>query len=299
MNNQSRAYLFAVLSVLLWSTVATAFKISLKYFNIVELLFYSSFTATLVLFLLLTFSKKLNLIKDINIKEFLELSFLGFLNPFLYYIILFKAYDLLPAQEALTLNYTWAIMVVILSIPFLKQKITIFSFIAIFISFLGVVVIATRGDVFSLSFSNPYGVILALSSSVVWAFFWILNLKNKKDTFVKLFIIFFSGFIYTAIVFVISGKIQYPDISGLLGSVYVGCFEMGITFIFWLSAIKLSTTTAKISNMIYLSPFLSLFIINMILGEKILLSTIFGLILIITGIIIQIYNTKAGSFDNQ
>ena len=34
----------------------------------------------------------------------------GFLNPFLYYIILFKAYSLLPAQEALSLNYTWPLV---------------------------------------------------------------------------------------------------------------------------------------------------------------------------------------------
>ena len=34
---------------------------------------------------------------------------MGLFNPFLYYLVLFKAYDLLEAQEAGTLNYIWPI----------------------------------------------------------------------------------------------------------------------------------------------------------------------------------------------
>ena len=32
----------------------------------------------------------------------------GLLNPCLYYLVLFKAYELLPAQQAQALNYSWA-----------------------------------------------------------------------------------------------------------------------------------------------------------------------------------------------
>jgi len=46
--------------------------------------------------------KKLS--KDV-IAHFKMILLLGILNPFLQYIILFKAYELLPVQEAQTINF--------------------------------------------------------------------------------------------------------------------------------------------------------------------------------------------------
>ena len=87
---------------------------------------------------------------------------------------------------------------------------------------------------------------------------------------------------------------------GLLGASYVGLFEMGITFVLWLSALKLSETTAKVGNLIFLSPFLSLIFIHFFVGEDILASTFIGLILIVAGILIQQIkprHTKPGAGD--
>ena len=52
-------------------------------------------------------------------------------------------------------------------------------------------------------------------------------------------------------------------------------------------AMKTATNTSLISNLIFLSPFVSLLLLNQILGETIYPSTITGLILIITGLILQ------------
>jgi drug/metabolite transporter (DMT)-like permease len=64
---------------------------------------------------------------------------------------------------------------------------------------------------------------------------------------------------------------------------------MGVTFTLWMMALKLSSTTAKVSNLIYLSPFISLILIHFFVGEVILLSTIIGLGLIVGGIVLQQY----------
>ncbi len=50
MNTQTKAYLYAAASILCWSTVASAFKLSLSYLRFVVLLFYSSFVALGTLF---------------------------------------------------------------------------------------------------------------------------------------------------------------------------------------------------------------------------------------------------------
>ena len=70
-------------------------------------------------------------------KQYLRSAALGFLNPFLYYLVLFEAYDRLPAQEAQPLNYMWPIVVVILSAPLLKQPIGRVSLAGIAVSFFG------------------------------------------------------------------------------------------------------------------------------------------------------------------
>lgn len=292
MDDQKKAYSFAILAVLLWSTVASAFKISLRHVDYLELLLYASFFSTLIIFVVLIARKKLHLLRTYSFNDFVFAAFLGFLNPFLYYIVLFKAYSILPAQEAITLNYTWPLMLVLLSIPLLKQKINFLSIIAIIISFFGVIIIATRGNFAGLSFSNIKGDLLPLSSAVIWALFWIFNLKDRHDVVVKLFVSFCFGLIFSIILIIVRSTFvgfSLPNIKGILGSAYVGFFEMGLTFIVWLSALKYAKTTAQVSNLIYITPFLSLLVVSVVVGEKILISTIIGLAFIIAGIILQRY----------
>ena len=290
MENQKKSYAYAIISILLWSTVASAFKISLSYVNFLQLLFYSSIVSIFIFFLILLFQNKLSLLETYSKKDYLHSLFLGFLNPFLYYIVLFKAYSLLPAQEAQPLNYTWPIMLVLLSALLLKQKITFKNIFAVFIGFIGVVIIITRGDISSLKFSDPFGIFLAILSSFLWALFWIYNIKDDRDVVAKLFLNFSFGFIFILIANLLFSGIKIPSIEGIFGTAYVGLFEMGITFIIWLKALELSKTTAKISNLLFLTPFISLIFIHLVVGEKILFSTMIGLIFIVTGILLQQYS---------
>jgi len=257
MEDQKRAYCYAGAVVLLWSTVASAFKFSLRHLDFVQLVFYASCVSLCVLFIIVLAQNKLSLVTSYKKKNYLRSALLGFLNPFLYYLILFKAYSLLPAQQAVTLNYTWAIQIVLLSIPLLRQKPTFKSICAIIVSYIGVVIISTKGDFLTLRFVNFYGVLLALGSAVVWALFWIYNIKDKRDAVVKLFLNFMCGFVFLLIYVLFTKKSIVPKVPGLIGAIYVGIFEMGITFILWLKALKLSRTTAQVSNLIYLTPFLS------------------------------------------
>jgi drug/metabolite transporter (DMT)-like permease len=289
MKQQRRAYLFALLAILCWSTIGSAFKLSLRYLDYLDLLLFSSFVATLVLALTLSFQKKAGLLKQLKGKDVIRSAFMGFLNPFLYYVVLLKAYELLPAQEAGTLNYIWPLVLVLISIPMLHQRISKWSFMAVLISFFGIILISTHGQLLSMKFSSPLGVMLALGSAIFWAFYWIFNMKDQREAVTKLFLNFCFGFLYILITVFIMKGIKFPSWQGMAGSVYLGFFEMGIPFVLWLHALKLSSTTAKVTNLIYLSPFISLVIIHFAVGEAILLSTIVGLVFIVGGILFQQY----------
>lgn len=287
MNQQSRAYLYAMTSVLLWSTVASAFKISLRYLSPVELLFYSACFSCCVLFLVLLFQSKLYLFRQADRRIWVTSLFFGLLNPFIYYLILFKAYELLPAQQAQPLNYTWAITLSLLSVPFLGHRLRLLEMCAVFVSYFGVLVISTKGNLLALEFDNPLGVMLALGSTVIWAVYWLVNTRDKRDPVLGLFMNFFCALPCITIYLLVFEGFRPVALPGLIGAAYIGCFEMGIAFITWLLALKLTSSTARIANLIFVSPFLSLILIHFLVGEEILVSSIVGLIFIVGGLLLQ------------
>jgi len=282
----SQAYKYALLAVLLWSSVATAFKLTLELISVESLLFYSTLTSLIILFLILVKEKKLKLLFSYPKDIYLKLFILGAINPFIYYLTLFKAYSLLPAQEAQAINYTWALVLTFLSAIILKQKITLIDYIASIIAYFGVLIVATHGNL-NLNFSSSSGLFFAILSTIFWALFWIYNVKLNVDSTIAMFINFLSGFLLLSLYILIFNIELDFNIKALFGSIYIGIFEMGITFILWLKALKLSNNNSKIANLIFLSPFLSLIFIHFFVGEKILISTIIGLLLIISALILQ------------
>lgn len=287
LDNQKKAYLYAAVTVLLWSTVASAFKITLRYLSFIQMLLIASLVSAAILFVILIAQGKLDDLRTTSKSDLVRSAALGFLNPFIYYLVLFKAYEVLPAQEAQPLNWTWPIMLVLLSSVLLKQRIGWKSICAVLVSFAGVLVISTRGNLQEMTFSNPFGAALALSSCIIWALFWIYSVRDTRDEVLKLFLSFAFGSLYILAAALLLSETGRPDPVGILGAAYIGLFEMGLTFVFWLKALKLSRTTALVSNLVYLSPFISLFFIAVMVGEEIRLSTVAGLALIISGILVQ------------
>jgi drug/metabolite transporter (DMT)-like permease len=295
MEKNRQSYIYAGLAILFWSTVPTAFKISLGELDILTMLTIAVLTSTLVLFVVILSSNKTSLIRKSTPKELLSSAVLGFINPFVYYLILLKAYQLLPAQVAQPLNMIWPIILVFLSVPILGQKIERKSFVALFISFIGVYIISSQGTPFKPVHSNIAGVFLATGSSIFWAVYFIMNVKDKRDEAVKLFLNFLFGSGYLIVVMIVTGKWQIePGLKGIAASVYVGIFEMGITFLFWLKALQMAYTTDKVSNLVYFAPFLSLVFVHFILHEPVYYTTPAGLLLIIAGILVQNHKSARG-----
>lgn len=288
MTKTRQSYIYAGLAIFFWSTVPTAFKISLGELEVLPMLTIAAITSTIALLIIILISGKWGLIIQNHGKDLLNSALLGFVNPFLYYLILLKAYQLLPAQVAQPLNMIWPIILVFLSIPLLGQKIERKSFVALFISFAGVYIISSQGHPFHFGGSDLTGDLLATGSSVFWAFYFILNVRDKRDEAVKLFLNFFFGSLYLLAAMTLTGNWHGTiGLKGALGSVYVGIFEMGITFFFWLKALSMASTTDKVSNLVYFAPFFSLLFVNFILKETVYYTTPAGLILIIGGILIQ------------
>lgn len=291
--DERRALGFGLSAVLLWSTVATAFKLTLAEFTPIQMLTVASIVSGLALLVICAVQGKLNQVVSTFLANPWYYLLLGLINPLAYYLILFKAYSLLPASQAQAINYSWAITLTLMAAVFLGQTIRKQDWIACALSYFGVVVIATKGDILAMQFDSPLGVGLALLSTLLWASYWILNTKNTADPVIGVLLGFLIAIPLAIGLSCYEGASwQQITIKGWSAVTYVGLFEMGVTFVLWLSALKLTANTARISNLIFASPFISLLLLATIIGETIHPTTLIGLVLIIAGLVIQQFKTK-------
>ena len=287
MKQPQKALLFAAGAIFFWSTVATAFKIALRIMSPYYLLLYSVFWSAAALFITLLIQGKARILIRMGYKEWLRSLGLGLINPVAYYLILFKSYDLLPAQITQPLNYTWPVVLVILSAPLLGQKMRMIDTLSLGLCFAGIILISQGGSHSGQGGYSPTGIFLALSSSLLWALYWILNQKKKGDREVQLFQSFLTAFPVLLILGILFPMGPPPICSSetFLSTAYVGLFEMGITFVLWSLAMEKSDRSADIGNLVYISPFLSLIWISLILQENVHITTLAGLVAIVLGIL--------------
>lgn len=286
-----RATMLALAAVLCWSTVASAFKLSLQYLTPLQLVSIASVVSALFMLGVIVWQRRLGEISRSWRSSRWWFLALGFCNPFLYYLVLFHAYELLPAQQAQPLNYTWGVVLALLSVPLLKQKLRRQDLLAGLVCYTGVLVIATKGNLLGLQFDQPVGVALALLSTLIWSCYWLLNTRIGGNAAVNLFLTFCCGLPWLGAALFWQGVDgsgwQWPPIQGWIGAIYVGLFEMGVAFLLWQAAMMTCDNTARISNFIYLSPPLSLLLIALLVGEEIHIATVAGLALILLGVAIQ------------
>ncbi|MDQ7734390.1 DMT family transporter [Halomonas sp. SpR1] len=284
MNQDRQAILFGLGAVALWSTVATAFKVALSWMSPVELMWLAALVSWALMGALV--------IKQGNITIALRTgwktaAWAGLMNPVAYYLVLFAAYDRLPGQEAMALNYTWALAMAFLAVPLLGQRLTRMDIAAGLVAYAGVWVIATRGAVFNVSFADPLGVVLALASTLLWALYWLLNARDSRPLLVGQWQNFSVGLPVLTLLLLLGPGFQWHGWPALGAGVYVGLFEMGVAFILWQLAVHKVSRTAKVSNLIFLSPPVSLLLLSLVVGEPILSSTLIGLVLILLGLGLQ------------
>jgi drug/metabolite transporter (DMT)-like permease len=287
MIDQRKAYLFGMMTVIMWSTVATAFKVALVSLDITQLIFYSSLASACLLTSVVLWQSRGREMWMTFRNHWRITLIAATLNPRVYYLVLFAAYDRLPAQVAQPINYTWAIVLTIMSVVILKQRLTRRDVLAALICYVGVVLIATRGQWDISSIESPIGIALALASTLIWASYWILNIRDPRDPLLALCLNFLCAVPMAGVICWYFSSLWVTSGPGLAAAGYIGLFEMGFAFLCWSKALRLAENTSRVSNLIFLSPFLSLILIHVVLGEPIYSTTYLGLIVIVAGLLLQ------------
>lgn len=289
MQGSSRPVVLASVAVLSWSTVATAFKVALQSMSTFEMLFVACATSLIIFTIWMLITGEWRELRLLTSKIWIRFALLGLIAPVVYYLMLFQAYDMLPAQIAQPINYIWPILLAILLAIVEKTPIPKTKYLGMVVSLGGVVVISLGGSAIEGAVS-VVGIIFAIVSALLWGLYWMVNdsLKDKVSEATALFLTFLFGMIYMLLgsLFMPIGHLEW---SSLGAGIYIGAFEMGVPYICFGIAIRETKNPALINQMCYLAPFLSLFIISIVLEEPIVASTYVGLALIIGGIIYNQY----------
>lgn len=285
MTNQTKAFFCAGLTILAWSTVSTAFKVALETLSPMQLIYVSMASAALFLLATVAAGKKFHEFRALSLTQWKRGALLGVML-YLYYTLLFVAYDHLPAQIAQPINNTWALMLALLASWLMKQKLSLAEFLWMLFAYSGVLVI-TSGAGETLGPLHPLGLACVIASTLLYALYWIANTKSGLPPLPGLLICFSVSCVLAALTLIVRGEALLMPLRPLLGGVYVGLFELAVPFLLWGVALRLTSSVARISTLPFLVPFLALFWINLVIREPIAWTTIAGLILIISGTFMQ------------
>ena len=282
-----KSYFYALVSVFFWSTTTTVSKLLLHSISTMQVLAVSSVFATLFLLMVNVFKGNLKQLKSYQLRDYLVLAGVGFLGMFLYRMLLFFGVARMLASQAMIVNYLWPIMAVLASCVILREKLTVRKAIAVVMSFLGVVIVTTGGSAAGLSGSDLTGTVLVAVAAVFYGLFVAINKRLQYDSFVSMMFYNAVAAICAILGTLFSGETLLLTLPQNLGLVWVGVCNTAIGFVAWDLAMK-TGDTAKVANLAYITPFLSLVVAYFLLGDPITIWSVGGLTVIVAGILLQL-----------
>ena len=289
MSDTLKGYLFALVSALTYGMIPL-FMIPLKkldFFSVDTALFYRFLIAAILILGYLVFYQKESV--KINLKEGFVLSILG-----LFYALsaefLFIAYDFLSPGIASTIFFIYPIMVALILGIFFKEKITLATTISLFIVVVGVGVLSIK-DNFVI---NYIGLFVSLLGALMYALYMIIVNKTKiKASGVK---VSFYSMVFASLFFLVKTLI-------LGNSVVIPSLEIGTH----LALFSLITTALSVVSLVYaikfigstptaimgaVEPVVAVMISVGLFDETLTFSLIAGVIIIISGVLIDVVFNK-------
>ena len=181
MKGKTRGTLLVLACVALWALIPVVARFGQVSLDNHQFLFWSSLVSFLVLALNAALSGKVREVIDYSRGDWVGITLLGLLGTYLYYLFLYLGYVRASGLEVLVVQYSWPILIVVLSIFILREKLTGRKTIALALGFLGVVTVLTRGDLSRIDVSNPPVIALVGAGAFCFALFSVLSKRVDKS----------------------------------------------------------------------------------------------------------------------
>jgi len=276
MSTSHKVTISLLITVLSWSSVATLFKMGLLHMSALQMVLGAC------LFSAICFSCLLEMLPKRKKKSASvgRVIYLGALNPFLYYWVLFTAYDRLPAQQAQALNYAWPVLLSVSYFFSSSSKPEPRVVLAYLCGLAGIVLVCYQGESFS---QDWFGCTLAVGSALIWSLFW-RAFTDLKEPLHELYRIFWVSFGLLCLLTAWQSQLPSVTWTWMKWSSLVAFFEMVLPFICWFYVLRHGQNKAQLSLFAFFSPLISLLWIHYFLKEELSLYAGLGLVLIILSI---------------
>ena len=285
-----KSYFYAAGAIGMWSTMPTISKLLLGEMDGYKVLYISTLFAAIAMFVINLCSKKWQIMKSYRFIDYLKMAAIGLPGVFLYYAFYYAGAARMYASQAFIVNYLWPIMSIVFACMILKEKMTVRKVIALVLSFLGVFTVAGK-DLIYFNADTVLGMVFCFGAAVCYGLYTAVNKKSNYDKQVSMTVAMVAACLPSMVIVLLRGGNLWIAPSQIPGMVWNGVVTMALANLFWALALS-KGNTAKISNLAYITPFLSMVWTFFILKEEIKPVFLLGLSMIVVGIFIQLKDGK-------
>jgi drug/metabolite transporter (DMT)-like permease len=291
MTGKTKGTLLVLVCVSLWGLIPVVAKLGQSSLDNHQFLFWSSLVSFIVLTSTAVFKGNYRLLRTISIKQGFYLAFLGLLGTYFYYLFLYLGYASAVGMEVLVVQYSWPILIVVLSLVILRERLSPHGVVAIALGFIGVTIVLTQGQFDQINVSNPRVILLVAAGAFCFALFSVLSKKIKFDSTLVVSIYFLSASLASLSSMAYFSEFVVPQSSDWLPILLNGVLVNGFSYLFWIQALKISNAS-YLAPFTYLAPVLSAIYLVLFFDEKITVYYLVGLVCVISG---GLVNTLAKS----
>ncbi|MFK0521823.1 DMT family transporter [Paenibacillus illinoisensis] len=284
---KARAWLFLILANLFWAGNLMFGKAVTSDFPPIWASFLRWVIAAVVLIPLAQLVEKPNWLKvwKNNWGILLFLSLVGVVS---YTLLTYTALQHTSSTNGSLINSLTPAVMIVLSLVFLKEKITGWQGAGLVLSFLGVLTVLTKGHLLGL-FSTHYnqGDGIMLVAVFLWAIYSIVGKRGQHlppITFVA-FTACIGVICMIPLLFFQPLHLENITTFGITGIIYLGLFPSIGSFLFWNQGVK-ELGPGKASITMNLMPIFTA-ILSVMIGQELLISQIVGGIIVIAGMLLS------------
>ena len=248
-------------------------------------------------FLIIFVIKKYGKFPRVNFSQILLIICLGLTGIVGFGFFFFSGLKYITASRASIISSLNPSLITILSILILREKITMFKLTGIFLSFIGAIIVISKGNFLEI-FSEKigYGELSLLGSITCWAIFSVLGkiIMNKVKPIVAITYACLIGTFILIIPAYLEGQshhfLQY-DLTVWLSIVFLGFFGTALGFNWFYEGIDIIGPTQAGIFFNFVPVFATLLAV-LILHERLYLSLVIGAAFVISGVYLTNYPNK-------
>jgi drug/metabolite transporter (DMT)-like permease len=279
---QLKLFVSIALTILFWASAFVAIRSALDSYRPHSLALLRFLVASLVLGIYALIKRKLHRPSKKDLPFYLITGFIGIT---VYHVTLNIGELSVSAGTTSFIISSIPVFTAIFSYLLFREKLSLFGWIGILISFIGIAIIATaEGEPQGFNAGALFVLLAAISGCL-----YLIYQKQLLKKYSVIETVAYSVWIGTLFMLIFSRSLirdmQKASLQNTLEVIYLGVFPAALAYFLWGYALSKIKTASKISTFLYLSPILTMIIAWIWMGEIPPIMAIFGGMITLGGVI--------------